>query len=197
MPNEIDHSTIAWGDESVRVIARPPCYVMAACIMSAESVSLGEGLERLKPKDAKKLHWRELDDKKRKEALRIIEATPPKTIIVTAAPLISNKQERARRKCLEALLVALESYGVEQLVLESRDGYLDRKDIEHLIALRRSKTIKGIDIAHKTGNDDPNLYVPDQILGAYGDIISANRKHTWIDNWKSVEQSCVFQQVTP
>ncbi|MBQ9000982.1 MAG: hypothetical protein IJ087_03930, partial [Eggerthellaceae bacterium] len=98
MPDEIDYSKTAWGDESVRITANPSFYAMAACVIDANALRLPLELMYLKPKSAKKLHWRELDDRGRKRALKVISEHPPKTVIVAAAPIIRNKQERARRK---------------------------------------------------------------------------------------------------
>ena len=57
MTEQPDYLKTAWGDESVHLVANPPIYAMAACVMSDGSQEMVAALGRLKPAGAKKLHW--------------------------------------------------------------------------------------------------------------------------------------------
>ena len=190
MPVEVDYSKTAWGDESVRMHTDPPMYLLGACVFDNAEHETFRNLENLKPKGAGKLHWRELSINDQSKSLELIAALPHTTSIVVASPLEKNKQERARRKCLELLLAHLDQKGIELLVLESRDSHLDRLDNVILFAMRQSRTIFNIDVRHSQGQGEPRLYVPDQILGAYGDVTAHNQSsQKWQPHWENVRNN--------
>lgn len=165
----------AWGDESIRMVASPPMYLLAASFFDAEYERELSSLERIKPAGAKKLHWMDMNARLRRASLSALAELPMSHTIVVATPLNGRKQERARRKALEALLPALEARGMTMLVLESRGRINDRRDIELLLALRRQSALSGkLDISHKAGNEDSRLWIPDQILGVFGDAATAS-----------------------
>lgn len=179
----------AWGDESVRVSADPSVYLLAATmVFPGESV---ETLSAIKPKGAVKLHWRDMTRKLQAKSLDALAEIRHSTTIVVGAPLPKRKQERGRRKCLECLLPELESLGVNMFVLESRDDYKNKKDVELFLALRRKGVIRTIDIAHRSAESEPRLWIPDQILGAYGDVLCDNPgAEYWSSSWRRM-QDCV------
>ena len=165
-------------------------------MLNDEHASALASLQNLKPKNAKKLHWRELNPRAQRKSLEIISDLDAASIIILGAPLINTKQERARRKCLEALLAVLENKGVGKLVLESRDGSLDKRDIDLLLSSRRSKKIKTIDLHHAPGAGEPRLYIPDQILGAFGDIrTNGDNVKKWEDKWHDLEKKISVVEV--
>ena len=189
MSKEIDYSKTAWGDESVRMTANPPTYLLGATVLTKNPAALIVELEKAKPKGAKKLHWRDLGSKAQNRSLEAIARTQHVTTIVTASPLMGNKQERARRKCLQALLVELEDRGVDTLVLETRDTIEDNKDVDFLYYLKRCGAVSHIVLRHARGQDEPCVTIPDQILGAYGDMISKNaRTPNWMESWASIQK---------
>ena len=189
-------SRVAWGDESARVVADPPAYLMAATIFDSDPFAALNALERLKPSHAAKLHWRDLGERTQEKAVEAISAMRQATTIVTASPLERNKQERARRKCLQALLVELESRGIDCLVLESRDAPLDKKDGDFSAHLHRCHAIANIRILHARGSENPRLYVPDLLLGAYGDAFcSDGRRDKSLERWSLVARSVELREI--
>ena len=78
--------------------------------------------------------------------------------------------ERARRQCLERLLPLLEQDGVTTYRMESRGRKPDRRDIS-LINAMRSSGRTSMDVIHLLADSDPLLWIPDQVLGAYGDML--------------------------
>ena len=173
----------AFVDESVRISAVPPTYLMAATIPMAGGES--EAFEELIQKGARKLHWRDMPSALRKKSVHAIAEMKHITTIVAAAPLKSNKQERARAKCLEALLPALEGLGVSMAVLESRnDRKADLRDIETAEHLRRLGAITVIRIEH-AGIEEHGLWLPDQILGAYAAALCETAEASlWKNDWE-------------
>ena len=171
----------------MRVGADPPAYLLAATVFTSETGL--ERLERVKPKSAAKLHWREMTDAPKRASLEAIAGIEQATVLVAAAPLPRRKQERARRKCLEALLPELEARGVGKLVLEARDESKNGKDIELLMSLRRKGGVKVIDVVHMRADDEPRLWLPDQVLGAYGDVLCGSRGcDKWRDAWFGISR---------
>ena len=183
-------SFTAWGDESVRITAEEPMYLTGACILDDDALSAIEAIEKLAPKGAKKTHWRDMGVRAQKKALSIISQMAHTTCIVVAAPIKPGNQERARRKCLEKLILRLEALSVETLVLESRDSFLDKKDIDFLLYLRRCGLATKIDVQHRKGSDEPYLCIPDQLLGAYGELVVAkDSQPAWLKEWDAIKGS--------
>lgn len=161
--------TIAWGDESVLLSAKPPSYLLAATIFVGNEQDAIQALMALKPKGARKLHWRSMTDNQKLTSMRTIAAIEHQTIVVIGAPIKGIKQERARRKCLEILLIELQKRDINELTLESRQERLDKLDRDCLMFARRANSIGNINLTHLRGEDDPHLWLPDQVLGAYGE----------------------------
>lgn len=179
-------NTMAFGDESILLSTNPPLYLLGASILGGDESSATKKLEQAKPKNASKLHWRNMSDRQKADSLAIISNIDHQTVLVEAAPLKGIKQERARRKCLETILIELESRNIVQLLLESRQDRLDKRDKDCLLYARRAKAISTIDVAHSRGSDDARLWLPDQILGAYGENKKANADTRWLEHWEQI-----------
>lgn len=175
----------AWGDESIRISAPTPTYLMAATILPEGTDTVR--LEAIKPKGAAKLHWRELADKLKRESLQAVADLDNLTVMVTCSPLPKKKQERGRRKCMERLLPELECRGVGLLTLESRVLQMDHKDIDMLQALKSKGAVPDLRLNHAHASDEPRLWVVDQILGAYGDWLCDNgAPRKWGNAWEEI-----------
>ena len=162
----------AWGDESVRKSNVPePMYLMGACLCDLDEDFTRSRLDTVKPRNASKLHWRDMQPKLRFKAIDAISGLGLTHVIVAAIPLGDwNTAERARRKCLETLLPVLErEYAVDRLVLERRDKAQDARDIRFIDALRSRRFIDSIRVDLVAGASDARLWLPDQLLGSYGD----------------------------
>lgn len=187
MQSGATHPKIAYGDESVRMVGSPPFYMLGASLIEADSVSELERVFASMPASARKLHWREMSRDKQRESLRALSSIERADIVVIASPLPGRKQERARRKCLEALLPTLEQRGIERLVLESRRPGSDKLDLDYASYARGSHLINSIRIDHEYGADQPKLWVADQILGAMGDCLTHTGEwHYWESEWSKL-----------
>ena len=190
MTEQPDYPKTAWGDESVRVHANPPMYLLGATILPNDCNELLSKLHGIKPKGAAKLHWRDLGASAQKKSLDAIADAVPATTIVTASPLIGSKQERARRKCLERMLIELERKNLNKLVLETRDYVEDKRDVDFLYYLQRSKIVSHISLTHVKSIEEPRIDIPDQILGAFGDVLVQNKcKPSWENSWETIGQN--------
>ncbi|NGM17648.1 hypothetical protein GMI70_06540 [Eggerthellaceae bacterium zg-893] len=180
--------SLAWGDESIRVGATPPMYLLAATIIDPEERL--DDLKEVKPRNAEKLHWRDMTYQLQTKSLKVLTEVNHDTIIVAGGPLPKKKQERARRKCLERLLLELQAFEVGKLVLESRNDKKNKEDIELLLSMRRKKLARSIDISHEEAGKEPRLWIPDQILGAYGDVLCDGQGvNRWRGYWDQVSKS--------
>ena len=187
---------IAYADESMRASAIPPMYLIAATIVEADT-NLSE-LEAILPKGATKLHWRDLGQHDQKSSLNKIAAIESWSAITVAIPTDPRKQERARRKALEALLPLLEAQDVEEVVMESRLPSLDAKDRVLFRSMVKKKAISTIRISFGNPSTEHRLWLPDQILGAYAESrIEPDAFHPWANEWKRIEPSIQVIEIAP
>lgn len=187
---------VAYGDESIRVSAEPPMYLVAATIVPPDS-SLAE-LEGMLPRGASKLHWRDLGLKAQRESLMRVAELGSESTVVIAAPINPSKQERARRKAMEALLPLLEGMGVAKLVMESRFPAADAKDVAHFRSMRKKGLVSAIELAFADPSEDHRLWVPDQILGAYSDAaVRSQAVDAWKPEWGALRGSVTSVDVRP
>lgn len=173
--------SIAYADESVRMVADPPTYLVAATIPMREGQLTP--FEALFQRGDRKLHWRDMPLPLRRRSVKALAGMDHLTTVVAAAPLNGRKQERARRKCLGALLPALEEMGIATVVIESRDRKADLRDVETAEHLRRQGAISTIRISH-AGSEEHGLWLPDQVLGAYGEALcGTDEARLWEVDW--------------
>lgn len=187
----------AWGDESIRTVCSPPVYLLAASYREDGNDFDTSAMEAMLPKGARKLHWRDMNDKTRAESTSAISRLGVSHTIVVACNIATNKQERARRKCLETLLPRLESFGIDRYVLESRGDAKDKQDMLMLAALRSKGICKFIRLVHKDGREDSHLWIPDQVLGAYGDIRSGVAKDSLRSEWNRLSSKVTTVEIWP
>lgn len=181
---------VAWGDESMRQNADPQMYLMCATVFGEGAGSGLDGLVRAKPRGMRKLHWRDLREPEKARVVEAMAAIPHWSTVVVATPLNGVRQERGRRKALEVLLQRLESEGVGLLNLESRWRQEDKADLDMVFALQNRRLISDIRVRHVTpGEDDPRLWMPDQVLGAVGDILcGTGNPSSWSRHWAKVDE---------
>jgi hypothetical protein len=88
-------------------------------------------------------------------------------IVTVGSPVPRRRQERARAVCLRGLVVELHGYGVDHLVMESRAGTLNTRDVQ-TVAGARYDLPKGASfrIDHRRGPDEPLLWAADVVAGA-------------------------------
>lgn len=164
----------AWVDESMRTDGSHSLYVIAAAICSPTGAEpVRDKMRALLLRSQTRLHWRDETHARRTRIATTIAAVEITAVVVVGAPLAQAKQERGRRKCLEALLPQLADLGVSVVWLESRTPALNKNDDQLIRALRGKRALPAsmrVDIARPSA--EPMLWVPDAIAGA---VNAANR----------------------
>ena len=173
-------NTTAWGDESIRRTSTGHLvYLIGISICPIEEKHIREAFTAVLPRNAAKLHWKDMNGKQRRQSLEIISEFAFRHYVAqTKLATHVNNMERARRKCLECLLPLLEQReAVERLVLETRDISQNRRDIAFIQAMRSRKFIRKLYVDIIPGPQDARLWIPDQILGAYGDSLNLTAEY--------------------
>ena len=171
----------AFGDESGSDRRRDPdSYILAAAIIDPEQIELvREEAQGLKLSGARKAHWRDDSDKRHDVVIDAVARMPIEGVIVTRRSLPDERSERRRRKCMEPFLAAVEAYGCNQLVLESRGPADDGRDRQLLDTMRAKRRTEALRLTHEPGPAEPLLWIPDALCGA----VSAARtgQSRWLD----------------
>lgn len=135
----------AWGDESIRLADSHPVYLLAATISElGECESIRASL-RAVPFTGTKLHWRDLDDGRRRSAAELVAGLDLLHVVVVGEMVPTASQERMRALCLERLAWELDDEGVGGLTLETRPPSLMRRDMRTIDALRGKRALPPCD----------------------------------------------------
>ncbi|GAA3341030.1 hypothetical protein GCM10017714_23290 [Curtobacterium pusillum] len=160
----------AWGDESIRSHGLDaPAYLLGASIVDTDDVpATRDTLEALRPTHGK-LHWHDLNPRERQRVVSVIGKLEAFHLVVVASPIDHRREERARALCLERLAWELASHDVTALTLEARSRRLMDRDLRTVRALRgRFVVPSSLRIQHGDPKAEPMLWLPDQVLGAFG-----------------------------
>lgn len=143
-------------------------YLLAAVVCDPASCDpVRDLLRSLRYRRQRRLHWHAEEDPRKAKIAESIGALALPATVVVGMPLAKSKQERARRKCMEALLPEMERVGVSQVFLEARTPSLVRKDMG-LVDACRAKGLIGPSIRVETArpSEEPLLWLPDAVAGA-------------------------------
>ncbi|OMQ16277.1 hypothetical protein A7K94_0203590 [Modestobacter sp. VKM Ac-2676] len=108
--------------------------------------------------------------------------------VAIGMPLAKSKQERARKKCAEALLPHLEAMGVTRVIMEARTPSLVDADMRMVASIRGKRLITtALRVDTAMAQEEPLLWVPDAIAGAYGAARTLGRTD-WLELVGAVEE---------
>ncbi|MER7830198.1 hypothetical protein [Streptomyces sp. NPDC095602] len=145
-------------------------YVLAATIIHpAVADEVRAAIRRLKgPRDTSKAHWTEMDRRQRREAAELVAAQNGTYVVSIGTPVPKRKQERARSKCLAALIDELHGFGIDHLYIEAREPALNARDIQTVTLARQTVLPKGTRFRadHAHGSTEPLLWISDIVAGA-------------------------------
>lgn len=147
-------------------------YVLACSLVVTDHLEgLRSRLSALRLPGEQKVHWYERSRGQRRLLVETIAAMPAIHHIVVRDDCGDESSERRRRKCLERMLWNLEHvYGVESVVVEARQARQNAKDRHLLDSMRARRDVSSrLRIAHVPGWEEPLLWLPDIIAGAFGD----------------------------
>jgi hypothetical protein len=165
-----------WADESYVQSGAGGAYVMVGAVTAVEeSGPIRDRLVPLVRRPRRRLHWSDEEPADRRRIIKTLADCPLRTIVVVATPVDPKRQERARRKCAERLLWALERAGVTRVWLETRTPSLNQRDMRLVDSLRGKQAISpGLRVEFARPLEEPMLWVPDAVAGA----VVAARKGT-------------------
>lgn len=166
----------AYGDESIRRSGVPePVYLLGA-YLCADGDELTDSLARFAR--GPKLHWRDTPKPVARQVCEVIGAAPAVHVVVAAAPLNGVREEAARQRALAMLTTILaQEHGITALMLERRQHAQDLKDHATVRAARLGKVLpERFELVHLYGHEERRLWVPDQVLGAYGDALAGDSR---------------------
>jgi hypothetical protein len=166
----------AYVDESMTQRGRR-FYVLAAAVVAAQHVAKLEAeLRDLRVGRETKLHWRAEDQRRRRRIVSAVAEMPIASIVVVGSAM--DREERARRQCMESLLPLLQHAGVRRVWRETRTPTQDRLDREHVAAMVGRKFIPStFRVASLHPAEHPVLWLPDIIAGAVNAAEHGDHQH--------------------
>ncbi|GIH72631.1 hypothetical protein [Sphaerimonospora thailandensis] len=159
----------AYIDESLR--RRPhddSVYAMAAVIIdSADHGDVRTELESLRLGKSPRLHWRDESPARQLAITERLVNMPIQGIVTVYLHGKEVRTERARRRCLERLLIEVEQTGVSTVVIESRSPEQDHLDRGLLTGLRTANVLpKSLTVIWKPSVSEPLLWAADAVVSA-------------------------------
>ena len=147
---------------------RPSVYILSAAIIAGAQIEqTRQAVAALKPKRAKKLHWRDEDPRSQARLVQAVSQLEVEHTVVVRVEMAGERQERQRRLCMERLLTELFRLGVTEVIFESRGAADDKKDMNLIRALRAKKAITAsLRASHLPGPSEPLLWIADVVCGA-------------------------------
>lgn len=188
---------VAYGDESVRRSGVPdPVYLLGAYITDEGQSDLADALSGY-VRQGEKLHWRDHVPRMKRAVCKTISEYNANYLVVAASPIPEGKgEERARRQALHYLSVLLDGeFGVNSLVLESRQRNQDENDKREIVLAQRNNVLtSGFHVTHRFGYEDKRLWVPDQVVGALGDYLA---DLDTADCWRMIADRVRVEEINP
>ncbi|MEU0478546.1 hypothetical protein ABZ260_05065 [Streptosporangium sp. NPDC006013] len=150
----------AYVDESLR--RRPDdcsVYAMAAVVVdSTDHDDIRATLESLRLGKSPRLHWREESSARQLAITKRLAGMPVHGIVTVYLHGKETRTERARRRCLEKLLVELDHAGVTTVLIESRSPDQDHLDLLLLMGVRKTRALsKNIRVSWQSSHKEPLL----------------------------------------
>lgn len=159
----------AFADESFLEAPDGGYYILAATAVAPETRAAAQAamLALNGTRATSKLHWTDLDRRQRQHAAETVAKLAHTHIVIIGSPVPARRQERARAKCLERLVIEAHALGVGAVVIESRTQVLNARDLRTVVGARYQLP-KGQEftISHVAGVSEPLLWIPDIVAGA-------------------------------
>jgi hypothetical protein len=170
-----DNQPTAYVDESMR--EGPDGLYVIAAVTIIDDVARARAAAEKAPPAGQRFHWKNERDPSRMAMLDVLLELDCGLHSYEAQPCPVSKQERARAKCLEALLWDLQQLGVRQLVIESRGAAADRKDRSTILrAIKAGKADPDLVYEHRKPFDAA-LWLPDAVAGAAATALTGQTKY--------------------
>ena len=188
---------VAYGDESVRRAGVPdPVYLLGVYIADEDQSDLADALS-VYVRQGGKLHWRDHVSRTKRTVCKTIGEHDESHLVVAASPIpVGKGEEPARQRALHYLCALLEEgYGVQSLVLESRQRTQDEKDKRTIVLAKLNNVLTPrFRVTHRFGREDKRLWVPDQVVGALGDYLA---DLDTADCWSMIANRVQVKEIDP
>lgn len=134
-------------------------YVLAASAFDAAIYEVVRvAMIELRGKHAGKLYWNRMDTQEQVNAAKRLGELDGFHVVAVGAPVPRRRQERARAMCLSTLAVELHSYGVTELLMESRTRQLNQRDVHTVAGVRQRLLPRGVEFrVHHMSGAEPLL----------------------------------------
>ena len=159
----------AYVDESLRRPAHDySVYAMAAVLIdSADHAEVRSELEALRLGKSPRLHWRDESSARRLAVTEALTKMPLRGFVTVCLHDRGVRTERARRRCLERLLMELDQTGVVTTLIESRSAPQDHADLLMVMAMRKARALsKSLTVLWQSSYAEPLLWAADAVVGA-------------------------------
>jgi hypothetical protein len=141
-------------------------YILCATLVDSAKCDRIRALTRSLAIGSGKIHWHS-EGPKRRWLLALAVAAFDIEHIAVIGRSSRLREERARRKCLETLLVELDRRAVNAALLESRQRGKDKLDTGLVGACRNKRLIsQRLQVLFSPGAAEPLLWLPDIVSGA-------------------------------
>jgi hypothetical protein len=159
----------AFVDESLR--RRPhddSIYAMAGVIIDgSHHDKIRITLEDLRRGKSPRLHWRDETPARQRLIATTLAELPIAGIVTVHIYSGGYRTERARRRCLERLLIEVDQAGAAKVVIESRSPEQDHLDRGLLTGLRKAAIVpKSLAVTWQPSISEPLLWAADAVVSA-------------------------------
>lgn len=158
---------VAYIDESARASTSGGFYLVAAAVLDVSSqTGIERALREALGRRRQRFHWRDESEKVRLCFLEAVAAQQLCGRLAAAGLSIARRQEKARESALWSLMPQLELLGVREMVLESREQSLNRRDRRTIGSIQRAGMAAEISFRFGLPKEEPLLWIADALAGA-------------------------------
>jgi hypothetical protein len=168
----------AYIDESMHQRKEDDCvYVLAAALVEDDDADdVRDALKRLRRKKNRTLHWYDDHPNDRADTVAALTSLPVRAVVAIDF-YEHRKDERARRRCLEALWGGLAEVAVMSGVIASRCPSQDKLDLELLRHLRHREMLRSLRMDWTRYAEEPLLWAADVFASAIGWSFDGDSMH--------------------
>lgn len=156
-------------------------YLLAAVVVDpARTADLRDETRGLPRRGRSRFHWHSERAADRAAMVSHIAARTDLQVVVVSQPVAEARAERARARCLGALLAACVGFepAVGHVVLESRTEVLDKRDAARIEGLKSAGRLPGLLRFSFGTKAEPLLWLPDAVAGAANAELADDPRYT-------------------
>lgn len=190
------NSTRTFVDESFYLVGNEiGRYMFAAVTIDSTSEwAAREGLRRALPGRLRRFHWREDSSETRERAVNAFAGVPCEGLIMLQVDVPQRRQERFRQHAMWNLVAELRDRCWHTMLLEARERKQNVRDQETMASIQKSGMAGELfTYSFARPLDEPLLWLPDILLGAYG----AQQRYKYSEHWDGLLQKPEILEIPP